>query len=261
MNMVNMLERWSVFVQKLLKFFNAPWRVELRFLSIFHEIMIHRIYTICLILMLISAYIKYTYLAISLLFTICCLFLIETVFLFQKFKDKRITKFLKIVWKPLKYTIGIVIAIWSMGEANTYVYIQLGGEIPNNFTIAVNAIASIFTLVLVFIGFSLLFFTVGNILVMFLSRSDGKLTAFIARFVAFIVLSIALLFASSFFEAIIKQDIGKRIIAHTIFYPNFKCTNIKQKYPDQPISIVNNSDFALVYNRNDRKIYRVKCKE
>lgn len=256
-----MLEKLSLFYQQFLKFSNAPLRVELRFLFIFHEIMIHRIYTICLILTLISAYTKYTYLTVGLLFLICCLFLIETVFLFQKFKDKRITKFLKIVWKPLKYVIGLVIAIWSIGEANTYVYSQLGGEIPSNYTIAVNAMASIFTLILIFIGFSLLFFIVGNILVMFLSRNDAKVTVFIARFVAFIVLSIALFFASSFFEAIIKQDIGKRIIAHTIFYPNFKCTNIKQKYPDEPISLVNNSDFALVYNRNDRKIYRVKCKE
>lgn len=259
--MVNMLERWSLFGQKLLKFFNAPWRVELRFLFLFHEIMIHRIYTVCLILTLISAYIKYTYLTVGLLFLICCLFLIETVFLFQKFKDERITKFLKIVWKPLKYVVGLVIAIWSIGEANTYVYMQLGGEVPHNYAIAVNALASIFTLILVFIGFSLLFFIVGNILVMFLSKSDGKLTVFIARFVAFIVLSFALFFASSFFEAIIKQDIGKRIIAHTIFYPNLKCININKKYPDEPISIINNSDFALVYNRGDRNIYRVKCKE
>ena len=223
--------------------------------------MIHRIYTVCLILTLISAYIKYTYLTVGLLFLICCLFLLETVFLFQKFKNERITKFLKIVWKPLKYAIGLFIAIWSIGEANTYVYMQLGGEIPNNYTIAVNALASIFTLILVFIGFSLLFFIVGNILVIFLSRNDGKLTVFIARFVAFIVLSVTLLFASSLFEAIIKQDIGKRIIAHTIFYPNFKCINIKQKYPNEPISIINSSDFALVYNHNERNISKVKCKE
>ncbi len=256
-----MLEKLSLVSQQLLKFFSAPLRVKLRFLFIFHEIMIPRIYTACFIFMIFSFYKNYMYLVIGILCVICCLFLIETTFLFQKFKDKRITKFFKIVWKPLKYVIGLVIAIWSIGEANTYVYTQLGGEIPNNYTIAVNSMASIFTLLLILFIFSMIFFVAGNLLIFLLQKNSSNFIAYFARLLAFISLFFFLLFFGGSAESIIKQDIGKRIIAHTIFYPNFKCTNIKQKYPDQPISIINNSDFALVYNHNDRKIDRVKCKE
>lgn len=259
--MMNILERWSLFGQKLLKFFNAPWRVEFRFLFIFHTIMIPRFYTICLIFMIFSVYQKYMFLAVGILFVICCLFLIEATFVFQKFKDKRITKFFKAIWKPLQYVIGLVIAIWSIGEANTYVYSQLGGEIPSNYTIAVNAIASVFTLILILFIFSIIFFVAGNILLWKLQKSNKNFIVDIARSLAFVFIFTFLIFSGTLFEAFFKQYIGKYIIAHTIFYPNFKCVNIKQKYPSDPISIISNSDFALVYSSNDRNIYRVKCKE
>lgn len=178
---------------------------------------------------------------------VCSIFIMEALQLLQKYKNSNFDKLLKI-WKYAKYIIMSAIAIWAMGNANEFIYLQLR-ENPKNYPLAVNALISVFTIVNITVVFSWIFFIVA----MLFTWSGATIFTRTGRSIAlFTFVSIYIFYFDD-----ITNGIGKKVIIHTSFYPNLECIN-----PDltsKKISFTSDNNTVLIYNEKRKKFEHVKC--
>lgn len=141
-----------------------------------------------------------------------------------------------------------LIAIWAMGNANEFIYLQLR-ENPNNYPLAVNALISVFTIVNITVVFSWIFFIVA----MLFTWSGATIFTRVGRSIAlFTFVSIYIFYFDD-----ITNGIGKKVIIHTSFYPNLQCIN-----PDltsKKISFTSDNNIVLTYNEKRKKFEHEKC--
>lgn len=185
--------------------------------------------------------------SVIILIIICSLFIIETLLLFQKYKNANFDKLLKI-WKYAKYLIMSFIAIWAMANANEFIYLQLR-ENPNNYPLAVNALISVFTIVNITVVFAWIFFIVA----MLFTWSGASIFTRTGRSIALLIFVSIYIF---YFDDI-TNGISKKVIIHTSFYPNLQCMN-----PDltsKKISFTSDNNIVLTYNEKRKKFEHIKC--
>lgn len=178
---------------------------------------------------------------------LCSIFIVEALQLLQKYKNANFDKLLKI-WKYAQYMIMSAIAIWAMGNANEFIYLQLR-ENPNNYPLAVNALILVFTIVNITVIFSWIFFIVA----MLFTWSGASIFIRAGRSIALLIFVSIYIF---YFDDI-TNGISKKVIIHTSFYPNLQCIN-----PDlrsKEISFTSDNNIVLTYNEKRKKFEHVKC--
>lgn len=216
-------------------------------LSNHHEKIIPIAYVISVIALTISARTACITCSVLIVIFICSLFMIETLFLFQKYKNVNFDTLLKI-WKYGKYLVMSFIAILAMGNTNEFIYLQLR-ENPNNYPLAVTALISVFTIVNITVIFSWIFF----IAAILFTWSGATIFTRLGRSIAlFIFISIYII---NFYD--ITNKVGKKVIMTTSFYPNLQCSN--PALLNQKIALTSNNDIVLTYNEKSNLFEHVKC--
>lgn len=234
------------------KFFSFNLFTKYRYIKRYHDIFIKKSYTILTFFLILSAFYKLFIITSLLLFIICCIFLIESYLILRQYQNTKYVKIIKIVWKPLKYFIGIAITIYVLGDVNTYLYLQLS-ENPKNYPTAVTALTSIFSLLTIFSIFTIIFYFAS----LFLFFKKDNFLIVIGRVIPAFTIVIILFFSSSFSESYVKNNLAKKIIRHTVFYQNnTTCKNLDSNIS---ISFTDENNTVLIYDEKYNTFIKRPC--